>query len=511
MKLTCGLIALASVTAIELPRLTRGLNLHTEHAARHLPRMVRQAEDYGDEEYEVTIDGAPESPGMTAAEIKASEALYNKYLNTDGEKDSTPFKPMDSFLSDIFDNKRNDPAALPTEIGRNDRQNVEFQNFISRNPSGIAKNAFPTNLLTDLYDPVYEEGPLLCRKVRAHSIKKVGDTEQPIHIKPIGCCPNNEDGKPFGPGKACCCGHVYNTTSHFCCDESHGQCTDGMYHIFEDTEQNRRKCWSSQTCDREIQTNVVELTCTDSIYHGSNCDFTCPNGFDLAGIDQASCDPKTGSWNNLWGQVVEETPCCKRKCDTKDPNYKLDFFIILDQSSSIGDDNFDKMKNFVINLLLQSNLGQTGVRVGLITYNRKPQLRFHMNEMANHQQAIDAVDSIVYEGRGTNTGLAIRWVVDNAFRPEFGDRPEVPNKVLLITDGRARDPPILRVEAARLQEQATVYALGIGKQIDYVELNRIASDPSERHVLYVDNFSFLERAFQKPTLSSIFCDEVCLK
>ena len=54
-------------------------------------------------------------------------------------------------------------------------------------------------------------------------------------------------------------------------------------------------------------------------------------------------------------------------------------------------------------------------------------------------------------GRGTNTGLAIRWVVDNAFRPEFGDRPEVPNKVLLITDGRARDPPILRVEAARLQ------------------------------------------------------------
>ena len=59
------------------------------------------------------------------------------------------------------------------------------------------------------------------------------------------------------------------------------------------------------------------------------------------------------------------------------------------------------MKNFVINLLLQSNLGQTGVRVGLITYNRKPQLRFHMNEMANHQMAIDAVDSIVYEGKNS--------------------------------------------------------------------------------------------------------------
>ena len=114
-------------------------------------------------------------------------------------------------------------------------------------------------------------------------------------------------------------------------------------------------------------------------------------------------------------------------------------------------------------------------------------------------------------GRGTNTGLAVKWVVDNAFKLEFGDRPEVPNKVLLITDGRARDPPILKVQSTRLQDEATVYALGIGKQIDYVELNRIASKPSERHVLYVDNFSFLERAFQKPTLSSIFCNEVCVK
>merc|ERR1712210_12800 len=119
--------------------------------------------------------------------------------------------------------------------------------------------------------------------------------------------------------------------------------------------------------------------------------------------------------------------------------------------SSIGNENFQKMKNFVINLLMQSNLGQHGVRVGLITYNRRPTLRFHMNEMENHQQAINAVDSIVYEGRGTNTGAAIKWVVENAFRPEFGDRPEVPNKVLLITDGRARDPPVLKVQSGRLR------------------------------------------------------------
>lgn len=514
MKLYCSILALAS--ALDLPRVR--VQRNTEDVLNNLPRVHRAADDFDDSSVEPDIDIDRASPEMSPQAIEASEALFQSYLNSDEEEG--PFKPMESFLSDIFDHARDDPAPVPGEPGFTDllgsrgdreRKDKEFNKFINRNPSGLAFNSAPSSLLADLYDPVYDEGPLICKKVRNPELQGIGAGDNPIHIKPIGCCPNNEDGKPFGPGKACCCGHVYNTTSHFCCDETHGQCLDGFYHIYEDTPANKRKCWTSQTCKKKMETNVVELTCSDSIYHGSNCDFTCPTGFDLAGIDQASCDPKTGSWTNLWGQVVEETPCCKRKCDTKDPNYQLDFFIILDQSSSIGAPNFEKMKNFVINLLLQSNLGQTGVRVGLITYNRKPQLRFHMNEMRSHDEAIKAVESIVYEGRGTNTGQAIRWVVDNAFRAEFGDRPEVPNKVLLITDGRARDPPVLKVESKRLQEQATVYALGIGKQIDYVELNRIASDPSERHVLYVDNFSFLERAFQKPSLTSIFCDEVCLK
>ena len=372
--------------------------------------MSRATDDYEDD-VELTTDDldlgrfGAQSPEMTPEELAASSALYNSYIGKE-DKEETPFKPMNSFLSEIFDHKRDEPAEIPLEIGRGDRDGEDFQKFLQRNPTGIAPQNLPQNIMSDLYDAVYEEGPLLCKKVSAHSTNGIGDKTQPLHIKPIGCCPNNADGKPFGPGKACCCGHVYNVDSHFCCDQSHGRCEADKFSILEDTESNRKKCWKTQTCTTELKTSLVELSCTDSVYHGSNCDFTCPSGFDLAGLDQASCDPKTGNWQNLWGALLEETPCCKRKCDTKDPNYKLDFFIILDQSSSVGKENFEKMKNFVINLLLQSNLGQTGVRVGLVTYNRKPQLRFHMNEMGNHQEAIDAVKSIHYEGavsrRATN-------------------------------------------------------------------------------------------------------------
>ena len=78
---------------------------------------------------------------------------------------------MDSFVSEIFDNKRDDPVALPEEIGlRADRSSQEFKRFLDRNPSGLAKISVPPNLLSDLYDPVYEEGPLLCKKVRNDQI-----------------------------------------------------------------------------------------------------------------------------------------------------------------------------------------------------------------------------------------------------------------------------------------------------------------------------------------------------
>ena len=93
--------------------------------------------------------------------------------------------------------------------------------------------------------------------------------------------------------------------------------TSGEWQILEDKPANRKECYKTQSCDRELVTNLVEMSCTDGLYHGSVCDFTCPNGFDLAGVSQASCDPETGDWNNIWGTVVDQTPCCKRKCDTK--------------------------------------------------------------------------------------------------------------------------------------------------------------------------------------------------
>ena len=237
MKLALQLlIAGAAVDGLQLPRMKNGVHIikTTEDVLDTLPRMKRDSDvfDYDADDSEVAGDIS--SPEMSPDRIRESEAVYNGYLAKE-KSDETPFKPMDGFISAIFDNARDDPVPVPGEdgaesvLGSRVKANARFENYIAQNPSGISPAKFPSNLLSDLYDPVYEEGPLLCRKTRAMGAKGIGNGEQPVHVKPIGCCPNNEDGKPFGPGKACCCGTVYNTTSHFCCDQSRGECRDGSY------------------------------------------------------------------------------------------------------------------------------------------------------------------------------------------------------------------------------------------------------------------------------------------
>merc|ERR1712176_1229415 len=149
-----------------------------------LPRMKRDSDvfDYDADDSEVAGDIS--SPEMSPDRIRESEAVYNGYLAKE-KSDETPFKPMDGFISAIFDNARDDPVPIPGEdgaesvLGSRIKANARFDNYIAQNPSGISPAKFPSNLLSDLYDPVYERSSPLqknpsngcqrCRKWRTTS------------------------------------------------------------------------------------------------------------------------------------------------------------------------------------------------------------------------------------------------------------------------------------------------------------------------------------------------------
>ena len=57
---------------------------------------------------------------------------------------------------------------------------------------------------------------------------------------------------------------------------------------------------------------------------------------------------------------------------------------------------------------------------------------------------------------GTNTGLALQYVSNELLKKDNGNRPGVPDILLVITDGRAQDDQRLEQESRVLQTQGVL-------------------------------------------------------
>ena len=109
-----------------------------------------------------------------------------------------------------------------------------------------------------------------------------------------------------------------------------------------------------------------------------------------------------------------------------------------------------------------------------------------------------AIERIVYQnGPSTNTARALEVMGTEMFTERHGDRPDVKNVAVVITDGKSnnRGATIRAANAAR-QANIHIYAIGIGKtdrvmkQVS-AELDGIASQPIEDNKFAVTEFSQL--------------------
>lgn len=352
-----------------------------------------------------------------------------------------------------------------------------------------------------------ERGPDPFNQPRHEGGGKGGNNKADLsHSKmiPIGCCPAGDpSGTPFGPGHACCCGTVYNDETHFCCDHSckaytntlHGitQCnmdmspitTENPFHDVTKTmpEPTKTPAWIPEPPEQTeapfidyVETGKcaqawyipapMEAQCTDYNNEGSFCAFSCPANLKV----RIPEDPNRVCLDQEWhGQVPT---CCER--DGCPSDLRVDFFFILDSSSSIKDKNFQYVREYVIGLISTMPVGLDKTRVGILTYNNDVIHRVRLNEFDRKSELMAAVNNIPYEGRGTKTNAALEFAVEEALTEENGDRPDVPNFVLVLTDGRATDD--VRVGAPKLREKAAVIAVGVGKRIEKKELEHIAGD-----------------------------------
>ena len=110
----------------------------------------------------------------------------------------------------------------------------------------------------------------------------------------------------------------------------------------------------------------------------------------------------------------------------------------MDMSRAVGNENFDKMKSYVSDVVSKLDVDAGNTRVGVLTYSNKQRTIVHLNEHETAAALQTTIDSLPYEEhRKANTHTALRYVRRKMLIEKEGDRPYVPNVVVVLTGGQS--------------------------------------------------------------------------
>nr|XP_058959500.1 coadhesin-like [Pocillopora verrucosa] len=195
----------------------------------------------------------------------------------------------------------------------------------------------------------------------------------------------------------------------------------------------------------------------------------------------------------------------------------LDIAIVLDKSKSVKLPNLEKAITFIGDLVKTFHPAPDKDHFGFITFHEKAQMVFKFADSQYHDENA-LLQKIAEEPRKlelyTRTDLALIMARDQLFTEEGGDRPDKPNVMIVLTDGRPTKPKgdknfDFKEFADKIAEDfkdkdVRVVAVGIGRGIDKGTLLSIA-DNKDDQVVEVENFSQLEKEMN--TIKSKACSE----
>ena len=136
------------------------------------------------------------------------------------------------------------------------------------------------------------------------------------------------------------------------------------------------------------------------------------------------------------------------------------------------------------------------VRIGVLVFSTEAKVEFHLNAYKNKDDIIHAISQIEYIYGMTNTADALKLMRKEMFLPSNGDRPDIPNLAIIITDGEStvnQNSTIPEANRARAQG-IQIYAIGIGLSAT-AELDAIAGKPANRY--FIDNFDELDEKMER--------------
>lgn len=177
---------------------------------------------------------------------------------------------------------------------------------------------------------------------------------------------------------------------------------------------------------------------------------------------------------------------------------RLDIAFVIDGSSSTTQQNknrnFGFIRHFLENFVNNLGVSYTGVRVSFIVFSNYASVRMTLDETWDLKQVAKVIQTLPYIGGDTNIAVGLKAAREVIFRGENGDRFDVSNLVVLMTDGRDNvDENELSREAQLLKQSGVeIICLGVSEDAYMEELRTIATRPE--YAIQVEQYSALQGA-----------------
>ena len=178
---------------------------------------------------------------------------------------------------------------------------------------------------------------------------------------------------------------------------------------------------------------------------------------------------------------------------------------MLDESGSIREDRFVLLKQFASSIVNELEIRPERTRVALVTFKDDIQIKFHLNEYSNKEDVLQAIDLLDYRPGRTNIADALMTIRTRVFTPAHGDRHDIPNVAILVTDGKATVYRERTLPEAIEARTAGIHMIVVSPEQKFVslELKGISSEPHARNVHIMDKYS------QLPSISSQIAASLC--
>ena len=172
---------------------------------------------------------------------------------------------------------------------------------------------------------------------------------------------------------------------------------------------------------------------------------------------------------------------------TQPMEFVADIVFIVDSSSEVSRENYNKEKAFIKSLAKTLNLSPGKTRASVVVYSGVASLEIRLNAYYNSTIFDKAVDDLPYLGSVRRMDLGLR---EGAVAMKDA-RPNVRRVVVLLTTGRQSQSSNLLPQAVKplLELSANIYVVAIGSRPNNQELRLVVKEPG--NVLKVSRFDDL--------------------